>query len=179
MPALMPAFKRSSSSGQSIVETVVGIMFLIPVTLLLLDLAVVVIANCSNDNLAKTAARSAAGAIDPTSTQGTAESGYQAAIASTGSFAESSLIKRKNGNSFITGYCWNGFGTPEEKGQWKSSIPSVGNVGVITSMKVSLPVPFLFLPASFDFNAQSEEPIVSLAAGATAPTGPNNKAGSP
>lgn len=157
-----------SSSAQSIVETVVGIIFLIPIVLFLLDIAVLVMASTANDNLAKSVARAAASAKDTGSGLGTAPAGYNAATAAAGTFASSDLIKPSSG-SFLVGYCWNGMGTGDTQGtSWPSSVPqpNVGNVGVVTKMSVKVPVPFPFLPDSIDFQAKAVEPVVSIPAGA-------------
>lgn len=157
------------SAGQSIIETVVGIMFLVPIALFLLDIAVVVMAHTANDNLAKTVARAAASAKDQQYDEGTAAAGYAAAQQAAGTFAESAIIVKPSTGSFVTGYCWNGVGNPDSQGStWPSGVaqPQMGNVGVMTTMTVKLPVPFPFLPSQLDFNAMAVEPVVSLVAGA-------------
>lgn len=160
--------KTRSTSGQSIIETVVGIIFLIPIVLFLLDIAVLVMANTANDNLAKTVARAAASAKDSSSGVGTPSSGYTAATAAAGNFAVSDIIKPSAG-SFVTGYCWNGLGSGDTQGTtWPNGVPqpNVGNVGVVTKMSVKVPVPFPFLPDTIDFQAKAVEPVVSIPAGA-------------
>ena len=160
---------QSRKSGQSIVETVVGIIFLVPVVLFLLDIAVLVMANTANDNLAKTVARAAASARDISTSEGTAAAGFNAANSAASTFAESGLIQKPGDGSFLVGYSWNGTGSPDSQGSsWPGSLPSpnIGDVGVVTSMKVNLPVPFPFLPNTIDFQAKAVEPIVSIAAGA-------------
>ncbi len=159
----------SGKSGQTIVETVVGILFMIPIVLFLLDIGVLVLANTSNDNLAKSVARAAASAIDTSSSQGSAPAGYTAALNAADRFNESAIIS-KTGSSFVTGYCWNGLGTEDKQGtSWPNAVPApnIGDVGVVTAMTVHLPVPFPFLPNSVDFQAKAVEPVVSIAAGAS------------
>lgn len=160
--------KTRSISGQSIVETVVGIIFLIPIVLFLLDIAVLVMANTANDNLAKTVARAAASAKDTGSGVGTAPAGYNAASTAAGTFASSDIIK-PSGGSFLAAYCWNGMGSGDCQGtSWPNGIPqpNTGNVGVVTKMSVKVPVPFPFLPDTIDFQAKAVEPVVSIPAGA-------------
>lgn len=155
--------------GQSIIETVVGIMFLVPIALFLLDIGVVVLGHTANDNLAKTVARAAASAKDTTYDEGTSAAGFSAAQAAAGSFAESAIITKPNGGSFLTAYCWNGVGNPQSEGlSWPGSMPQpgTGNVSVMTTMTVKMPVPFPFLPTQLDFQAAATEPIVSIVAGA-------------
>lgn len=166
--------KTRRNSAQSIVETVVGIIFLVPIVLFLLDIAVLVMANTANDNLAKTVARAAASAKDVSTSEGTAAAGFSAATAAANTFAESGIIGKSSSGSFLTGYSWNGTGSPDSQGAaWPGSLPTpnIGDVGVVTSMKVSLPVPFPFLPSQIDFQAKAVEPIVSIAAGGAFDTG--------
>lgn len=163
---MYPIRSRSRNRGQSIVETVVGIIFLIPIVLFLLDIAVLVMANTANDNLAKSVARAAASARGQ-SGEGTAEAAIAAARTTADTMAESSIIN-KPGGSFLTGFCWNQNGTPNTQGtQWPNSTPqpSQGNLAVVTSMKVRVPVPFPFLPNEIDFQAKAVEPVVSCVAG--------------
>ncbi len=167
----MEKFKRSSGqSGQTIIETVVGIIFLIPIVLFLFDISVLVLANTANDNLAKTVARAAASAIDAASKEGTAQAAYSAAENAASRFAASALISKTDSGSFLTGFNWNGTGSQDNQGSsWKGENPEIGDVGVVTSIRVTVPVPFPFLPKSVDFDARAVEPIVSIAAN-TAPT---------
>lgn len=159
--------KVRSGCGQSIIETVVGIIFLIPIVLFLLDIAVLVMANTANDNLAKSVCRAAASAKDTGSNLGTPDAGYNAAVAAASTFATSDIIK-PGGGSFVTGYCWNGLGNNNTQGAWPNSIPKpeVGNVGVVTTMTVKVPVPLPLLPNQIDFVAKAVEPVVSIPAGA-------------
>lgn len=168
------AASRAGPRGQSIVETIVGIMVLIPIALFLIDIGAVVLGNIANDQLAKTAARAAGSATDPSLQSGTAIAGYNAALTATQGFAESPIINKPAGGSFLTAYCWNGYGTPDfQSSPWPGGTPppSIGDVAVITTMKIKLPIPFPFLPEFFEFKAKNVEPIVSIAAGQTDPSG--------
>lgn len=163
----MTRITSRKTRAQSLIETVVGIIFMVPIALFLFDIAVLVMANTANDNLAKTVARAAASAKDTGTNEGTSAAGYNAATQTANSFAESGLIAKPSTGSFLAGYSWNGTGTADSQGSsWPSSIPkpSVGDVGVVTSMQVKLPVPFPFLPNTIDFQAKAVEPIVSIAA---------------
>lgn len=160
--------QRRKASGQSIVETVVGIIFLIPIALFLLDIAVLVLSNTANDHLAISAARAAASGKDLSSGLGSATAGFTSAQIVSDRFASSAIINKPANSSFLTGYCWNGYGTPDVQGTvWPGNVPkpSAGSVGVITTMTVTLPVPFPLVPNSFDFQAMAVEPIVSIASG--------------
>lgn len=158
---------KSRRSGQSIVETVVGIMFLIPIVLFLLDIAVLVMTNTANDNLAKSVARAAASARNAETEEGDEDAAYSAAETTANTMAESSIINKPSGGSFLTAFCWNEDGSPSTKGAWPGSTPppSEGNVAVVTTMTVRVPVPFPFLPNTIDFQAKAVEPVVSVAAG--------------
>lgn len=159
--------RARKTTAQSLIETVVGIIFMVPVALFLFDIAVLVMANTANDNLAKSVARAAASAKDTGTNEGTPLAGFNAANQIANNFAESGLIQKPSSGSFLAGYAWNGNGTADSQGSsWPSRIPTpnVGDVGVVTSMQVKLPVPFPFLPSTIDFEAKAVEPIVSIAA---------------
>lgn len=162
-----------SRKGQSIIETVVGIMFLVPIVLFLFDIAVLVLCNTANDNLAKSACRAAASATDDTGAGGKDGPAFTAANNVAKNFAESAIIKHTTGDSFLTGFSYNADGTAKSgEGTWPGTItgnqpappePVQGQVACITSMKVIVPVPFPFLPTQWDFQSKDVEPIVSIA----------------
>lgn len=174
-------FRFKSGIGQSILETVVGIIVLIPIVLFLFDIASLVLANIANDNLAKSCARAAASAVGSEGF-GTSELALKAARNTAEMHAESSLIG-KTGASFVTGFYWNSNASPPvvtgstlisvgagsmETPMWPDGVekPVAGDLGVITTMRVKLPVPFPLVPDSFEFRAKAVEPIVSLPASA-------------
>ena len=115
------------------IEAVSAAMNIIPVTLVLLDLLVLVIANSMNDSAAKNAARAAANQSD-------AASAFNAANKSLESFKPSSII-------------------PELKIQTFNYPNAQDIVTCKTRMKVVLPVPF---PGyhQLTFEAQAAEPVV-------------------
>ncbi|MBX9569915.1 MAG: hypothetical protein K2X77_13540 [Candidatus Obscuribacterales bacterium] len=153
---------RRKPLAQSIIETVVGIIFLIPIVLFLFDVAVLVLSNTANDNLAKSAARAAASATDSAG-KGNGDDAEKSAKAIADNFATSPIIQ-KSGGSFVTGFFWNGgSGNQVSTGDPITPAPGDGQVAVITTMRVVLPVPFPFLPAHTDFKAKAVEPIVSIA----------------
>jgi hypothetical protein len=171
----MTAPSIRQNRAQSIIETVVGVMVLIPIVLFLLDIAVLVMANTANDNLAKSACRAAASATDggtpPTGTTACAQSAAQAVCSA---FATPSIIIQgpggggTNGGSMLTGFYFNARNSsggswpgPLQPGQQAPPQPAQGQVGVITTMVVTLPVPFPGL-SKFTFLAQAVEPIVSV-----------------
>lgn len=128
--------------AQSIIETVVGIIFLIPLVLFLLDVSVLVMAQTANDNLAKSAARAAASATAGPGQLGNAGVGIAAAQRVVNEFATSSIITQKQ----MTNPDYN-LGT--------------GNVTIGTQITVVPPVTFPGF-SSFQFRAQATEPIVAL-----------------
>lgn len=129
--------------GQSIIETVVGIIFLIPLVLFLLDVSVLVMAQTANDNLAKSAARAAASATNGPGGLGNQGVGRAAADRVVADFALSSIITSKQIGDF----------------QYDTSSP--GNVIVETRIDVRPPVTFPGF-AVFNFRARATEPIVAL-----------------
>ena len=157
------AIHQLRKRGQSIVEIVVGIVFLVPIALFLLDAGVLVLANFANDGLANSAARAAASAIDLSTSQGSQTVAYTAALNTANQFAESPIIS-KTTTSFLTAFSWNDSGTPATQGTWPSAAvqPGIGDVAVVTSMKVNLPIPFPFVPGSFNFTAAATQPIISI-----------------
>ncbi|MBX9685613.1 MAG: hypothetical protein K2X27_02860 [Candidatus Obscuribacterales bacterium] len=157
----MSARSFSSRKGQSIIETVVGIIFLVPIVLFLFDVAVLVLCNTANDNLAKSCCRAAASAVDTATNTGTADKAYDAANAIADSFAVSSIIE-KPGASFLTGFSYND-GTVTPKGTPPDPPAATGQVICVTTMRVKVPVPFPFIPSQVDFQAKDVEPIVSIA----------------
>lgn len=155
--------------GQSIIETIVGIIFLVPIVLFLFDVAVLVLASSANDNLAKSAARAAASATEPAAPyngQGNKTVAKTAAEQICSNFAESTIIKRP-GASFITGFHYhNPANTPttadaEGTPEGADADCAVGQVCVVTTMDVKVPVPFAGFTGS-NFRARAVEPIVSL-----------------
>jgi hypothetical protein len=151
-------------------------MFLVPVVLFLLDVIVLVLANSANDNLAKSACRAAASAVD-SNNNGTMNVAATAAQSVCTSFNCSSIIKDPQGKgtgpgtAMLTGFY---YAAPNNPGSgpysWPGTLPqgatafpqpATGQVGVVTSILVQLPVPFPGF-SSFPFVASDVEPIVSI-----------------
>lgn len=158
--------------GQSIIETVVGIMFLVPIVLFLADIAILVLCNTANDNLAKSACRAAASATNASGT-GDATSGFAAAKAICQGFnCNQAIITAPGGSSdgskLLTGFSYNpGVGGASNGGgpALPNGLPdpAAGQCTVVTTMHVLVPIPFPFLPSTYDFSAKDVEPIVSIA----------------
>lgn len=120
-----------SRKGQALIETAVAGMVIIPIVLFLLDVAVLVLCNMSNDEAAKNAARAAANQPPATA--------QEAASKAISSFRKSPIIadlKIKNFNS------------------------STETVTVSTEMNVKLPVPFPGI-TQYTFVAQSVQPVLA------------------
>ncbi|MBY0356680.1 MAG: hypothetical protein K2W82_01655 [Candidatus Obscuribacterales bacterium] len=164
----MPGAK-ARNKGQSIIETVVGIIVLVPIVLFLFDVAVLVLANTANDNLAKSCARAAAGATNAATGTGDGQAALIAAQNIANNFQQS-LIIRPSGGNFVAGFGWvpdNGPPpatqlAPVFSGNLQGAAPAPGQVAVLTRMRVTVPVPMPGLNNSWDFNARAIEPIVSL-----------------
>lgn len=160
--AIKDGYSRKRS-GQSIIETVVGIIIIIPIVVLLLDVALLVLANSANDNLAKSCARAAASATNGAGT-GNGNQALQAAQNIANNFQQSLIIQRVGGN-FVTGFCWNpdapGF-AKVNSGNLQGPDPAPGQVAVLTTMRVSVPIPLPGTPNQWNFRARAVEPIVSL-----------------
>jgi hypothetical protein len=120
--------------GSCIVETAAGLIFLIPVLFILIDASALVVAQTSNDMLAKQCARAAA---EMPSGAGTA-----AATNAYTNFADSGMVVKIGGAPLVT-------------------YPTVDTVMVTTTIQCNLPVPVPFGgPASQIFKAFSTEPVV-------------------
>jgi hypothetical protein len=157
--------RHRSRLAQSIIETVVGIIFLIPIVLFLFDVAVLVLGNTANDNLAKNAARAAASAADATG-QGQAAQAFQAAGATIQRFATSSIIPtvqlvnvNYEGNSGGGGAPLGQSGAPTSAAPANPN-PGPGLVSVMVRMDIQPPVPFPGVDKR-TFYARAVEPIVS------------------
>ncbi len=151
-------FSRRCRVAQSIIETVVGIIFLIPIVLFLFDVAVLILANTANDNLCKNAARAAASATD-VSGYGNSGAAGTAATNIVNKFAVSGLIPVRTLNLVD----WNGT-VAISAGSLPGSIgptSAAGQVYVVTSMDVQPPVPFPGVDRR-TFYAKAVEPIVSI-----------------
>lgn len=166
---------RSRRRAQSIIETVVGIIFLIPIVLFLFDVGVLLLANTANDNLAKQAARAAASAhpepppADPLANVGQYKLKAEKA-AGTGAGTEGVIDRyaTSSKSTFMTNIrraamFYNGdvVGTTDG-GLPSNANPGLGNVSVTTSMSVQVPVPFPGFDTKRTFYARAVEPIVAL-----------------
>lgn len=130
------SFRSKRDQGQCITEVVAGILFLIvPVSLFLLDVGVLVLAQSANDTLAKNAARAAAEQVDQTKAG-------EAVTNVIDSFPISGFVPQKP-TADVTF--------------------AAGTVTVKTTILVKLPVPVPFMPSLQEqsFDAQAREPIVS------------------
>lgn len=120
-------------NGHSIVEAVTAALILIPITLLILDLLVLVIANSMNDTAAKNAARAGANHSD-------SGAAFTAAQTTLNSFHSSPILKTLQIKAF--------------------DYPYQGDkVACTTRMIVNLPVPFPGF-STFTFEAKAVEPLV-------------------
>jgi hypothetical protein len=165
------------SRGQSLIETLVGIIFMIPIVLFLFDIAILVIANTAADNLAKQAARAASSAVGPAQGQqdpiGTASAAETAASTVVAGFQSSGFIPRAAfayiyydtnnfpGSPTVNHTVDTTLGTPPATAQ---ADPGNGCVAIVVATKVQLPVPFPGLDTGRVFWARAVEPIVSLPA---------------
>lgn len=131
----MNARHHRNRKGTSLIESLCGAMFLIPIMLFAVDLSAIVLANQANDHLAKDAARAAANQL-------TQDKAKEAANKTLNNFNKSNMITALN----------------LDECAYDSS--STGEVTVTTNMTVNLPVPFPGF-ASRKFVARSVEPIVA------------------
>jgi hypothetical protein len=128
--------RARTRKGSGLIEAVTAAIILVPLALCMLDLIVIVIANCMNDTAVKNAARAAANQNDG----GTALNAAQNALAK---FQATSIIKTIDLQLALFDY-------PADKEA----------VTVETKMTVHLPVPFPGI-SEVDFMAKDVEPIVA------------------
>jgi hypothetical protein len=137
---------------------------MIPIVLFLFDVAILVLANTANDNLAKQAARAAASAVDPANNnQGSPTVAQQAAQNTVNHFATSGFIA----NVQFAYMFYNGAGTNVSSGlgappALATADPGPGNVAVTIAMEARAPVPFPGFSTDRVFWARAVEPIVAL-----------------
>ncbi len=158
---------------------------MIPIVLFLFDIAVLVLGNTANDNLAKQAARAAASAVN-SSGQGDPTSAQNAAGTIVGQFQTSGFINAVSfpyiyfdgvspSNPATSTNVFNGKPTftislsvstaaldPNGVPAVAQNDPGPGNVAVVTAMQVQPPVPFPYIGTTRVFFARAVEPIVSV-----------------
>jgi Flp pilus assembly protein TadG len=146
----MPKLPRRSVRGASLMEAVAGLVILVPLVLALIDISAIVIAQTSNDALAKHAARQAA-------TQTTFALRQQAAQAVVTAYGASSLCASPQMLSYSE---------PNS-----SQAISKQTVKVTTQIVCNLPVPVpLGGPSTQTFQACDVEPLVGVRAAVSDPT---------
>jgi hypothetical protein len=127
--------RKRAQQGSQLAEALVIGIFILMITLALIDLIVMVMANSVNDAAAKNAARAAANQADyPTAWQ-----------------AAQNAVKGPRGNSasFITTLILQ-----------KMDYSDHNNVSCTTKMQLKLPIPVPGIGGTFNFMAQATEPIV-------------------
>jgi len=173
---MRPVPTRSRRNAQTLIETVAGIIFMIPIVLFLFDCGILLLANTANDDLAKQAARAAASAIpNPALTAvemadpNIRNPKFKAAGKKAAELVVSNYATGKT-EGYITevqlSVLWYngppsmalGVAPPSDP----AGDPGVGNVAVITSLLCKAPVPFPGFDCTRRFFARAVEPIVSL-----------------
>lgn len=162
--------RRRGTNAQSIIETVVGIIFLIPIVLFLFDIGVLILANTANDNLAKQAARAAAGAtpgpnVDPAD-PGNLPQFENAARTAADRVVNNFKTGRTSGyltNIALAKIYYNGKVIHSAIAPSGGDVdPGLGNVAVFTQIIAVAPVPFPGFDTKRTFFAKAVEPIVAL-----------------
>lgn len=153
------------SSGQTLAETIGGLVVLIPIVLLLVDVGTIMAANLTNVDLCKRACRTASSVLDNNG-KADGKTAFDAANAIKEKFATSSTIRKPE----IAYFDWEpNPNTPPPPGPFKFGTkpseapdPMPGEVTVITTMEIAPPIPFPGMPPTFQAKAQSIQPIVGL-----------------
>lgn len=138
--------KRRTAKAQSLVETVAGLVVLVPVVLALLDIGVLVIAGTISNNLAKQAARAAANTTD----EKAADLAVQDAAKQ---FPASSTFT--NAKLSIRDY------DPQKGSKAYNYMGSV-TVDATVTVVLPVPVPMFNVGPSVNISTQSTEPIVAV-----------------
>ncbi len=149
----MNILKIKIVKGQSIIELIGGLIIIIPIVILLLDLAIIVMAVQTNENIAKNAAR-VASQSDPLSAQAKAQALVNQASFTLGSFIKS--IKMTNYSTNLTStdiqnWINNGGIVVHSNG----SIDIPGQVSITTTIKVQGFIIPLFLSSGQPINFKS------------------------
>ncbi len=129
--------KHRSKTGQSLIETLLGMVIIIPLGLASVDITAMVVANHLNEHLADRAARAAANQVDAAQAQTTAQKIID-------SYVITSPINEVDLNNVV--YDLN-----------------IEQVTVFTSVSVNLPIPF-GTTNQVVLHASSTEPIVATPA---------------
>lgn len=128
-------FRRGGQQGSQIAEALVIGIFILIITLALIDLIVMVMANSVNDAAAKNAARAAANQPD-----------YPRALQA----AQNAVGSRKRAANFVTSL-----------NLQKMDYSDKQIVSCTTKMEMQLPVPVPGVGGKFSFMAKATEPIVA------------------
>jgi len=122
--------------GSQLAEALVIGIFILMITLALIDLIVMVLANSVNDSAAKNAARAAANQADYPRAVQAAEKSINSSRAATASYLKSLILQKLD-------YTDNNI------------------VSVTTKMELKLPIPVPGIGSNYEFKAQATEPIVA------------------
>lgn len=130
--------RRKQKQGSSLIETVVGCIFIVTIALFLLDVASIVICQTQNDALAKHCARAASNYEN-----------YALALPAVNDVVNQFVAS--GGGSKICQYQGNVLQYP----------PGSAQVLVVTRVTCNFPVPIPFGPSSMVFSAEATEPVVA------------------
>jgi hypothetical protein len=129
--------------AQTIVELVVGILFLIPICLFLVDMAALILSNTVNDDLCKRAAHAAGAEASAADARAVVE---QIVTRFDQQSGKSGLISKPKLKTFRYD---------------EGSLPGQVVVGLETNIRLPIPVPFFPNLTSQTFKVQHVEPIVA------------------
>jgi hypothetical protein len=125
--------RKDRDLGSSIMESLAGLILIIPMSLLFVDVAALVLAQTANDALAKQAARSAAQTANPADAQTAVNTVIQ-------NYHQSKLLTINSG---------------------VISVYTADTITVVTNITCTLPVPLPFVGiTSQNFVAAATEPVV-------------------
>jgi len=161
---------RARSSGTSLIETLAGFIIIIPIALVAMDLTTVISASQINEHLVEDAARAAANQVGTQNAQAAAQTALQSYPINRP--IVSVVITDFNYNPPLTSEMGGGgngaaMGAPAGNGQNGAPagiVPTVGGqVTVVTSMVIKLPVPIANID-EVTVRANAVQPIVAIPA---------------
>lgn len=135
--------------GQSSVEMVAGLIFMVPIVLFLLDIGCMIVANYINDDLCNRAARAAANQVNATDATDSALRVMNKLDTSQSGILQNLESMNSAGTAAVA------------KGTVDYDSTNPGHVIATTRITVKLPVPFPVLPQTASFVARSCVPIVA------------------
>jgi hypothetical protein len=167
-PARATTVRTARMRAQASIEMVAGLLFLIPILLVLVDIGVMMLASSTNDNICKRAARAAANQYPSTPLTPGGPTGNPQAAA--GAVIDSLLGPSRTGTGVLQKIEVMDAGVPPttvltSPNNCDYDVTQKGNVIMTTRLTFQVPVPFWFFGSgNNNFITRADVPIVSRVA---------------